>query len=168
MLAFLSRRMPANAGMRKKRSARREFGRALEHVSTKLNQLRCVVARRTARRAAKSDAAPSVERRNAASARHGATLRAGAFCDAGSSQGLPVGAATRFALLLPAAQNSSGATGSTWSEHALERAERRSPSLDRLRRRAERVERIARGLRLLDRDGAKAKEIARAGLTGLP
>jgi hypothetical protein len=52
-----------------------------------VNQLRCVVTRRTARRAAKSDAVPSVERRNEAGARRDATRRAGAFRGAGSSKG---------------------------------------------------------------------------------
>jgi hypothetical protein len=94
----------------------------LEHIPIKLDQLRCVVAGRSARRAAKGDAVPSVERRNAADARHGATRRAGAFCGAGWSQGSPVGPATRFALLLPATQNASGAADATWSEHALAHA----------------------------------------------
>ena len=60
------------------------------------NSLRCVRARRSARRAAKSDAAPSVERRNEAGARPHATRRAGRFCVVGSSKGSRVVPATRL------------------------------------------------------------------------
>ena len=56
--------------------------------------LRCVRARRSARRDAKSDAVTSVERRNEAGARPHATLRAGGFCVAGSSKGSTVVPAT--------------------------------------------------------------------------
>jgi hypothetical protein len=65
--------------------------------------------RQSARRDAKSDTVPSVERRNAAVARRDATRRAGAFRAAGASKDLPVGTATRCALLLPATRNASGA-----------------------------------------------------------
>ena len=85
----------------------------LEHIPLKLDRLRCVVARRSAMRAAKSDVGSSVERRNEAGACYGATRWAGAFRVAGSSKGSPVGPATRFALFLPTTRNSSGADGST-------------------------------------------------------
>ena len=57
-----------------------------------------------------SDAGPSVERRNDVGARPSAAQWAGAFRVAGSSRGSPVGPATRFAPLLHAARNPSGAT----------------------------------------------------------
>jgi hypothetical protein len=44
-----------------------------------LDRLRCVLARRSARRGAKGDAGASAERRNAAGARQGATRRAGSI-----------------------------------------------------------------------------------------
>src|SRR3990167_3012403 len=47
----------------------------LEHYPTKLNHLRCALARRSARRAAKSDAKASVERCNEAGVRQGAPRR---------------------------------------------------------------------------------------------
>src|SRR5437016_2893342 len=80
----------------------------LEHVLLIWNRLRCVRARRSARRDAKSDAVTSVERRNNAGARPRTTLRAGGFCVAGSSTGSLVVPATLFALLLPAPQNPLG------------------------------------------------------------
>jgi len=90
-----------------------------EHVLLLWNRLRCALARRSARRDAKSDWVISVERRNEAGARPRATLRAGGFCVAGSSKGSTVGHATLFALLLPATQNPHGVGVSIGEERAL-------------------------------------------------
>src|SRR4029079_16855037 len=81
----------------------------LEQVKASLNQLRCVAARRSARSRAKSVSGNTVERGDAAGARHNATRRAGVFCVVGSSKGLPVFPDTGGAFLLPTPQNPSGA-----------------------------------------------------------
>ena len=84
-----------------------------EHYPAGLDRLRCALAWRSTRSAAKVDAMPSAERCDEVGARQGATRRAGAFRGGGSSRGSPVGSTTRFAPLLPAPRNASGAGGST-------------------------------------------------------
>src|SRR5260370_40115822 len=68
----------------------------LEHVLLLWNRLRCVRARRSARRAAKSDAVTSVERRNEVGARPPATLEGRGLLRRGFVEGL--GRSARYAL----------------------------------------------------------------------